>query len=403
MEAEILQKVKIKTVPKLRFKEFTAEWSEKKLGKVFQINAGGDIKKENISPYKNEKFQYPIYANAEKDKGFYGYSNIYTVEAGTITVAGRGVNIGIAHARNHQFYPIVRLLVLKPKNKENIYFFEFAINRINWFVESTGVPQLTAPQLAGYKISLPSNAEQQKIASFLSAVDKKIQQLTRKKALLETYKKGVMQKLFSQEVRFKPALKGVEGEEDGKEYPEWERKRLGEVGKIVSGLTYSPKDIVEDGTLVLRSSNVQNRRLHFNDNVYVNVESYNPVKENDILICVRNGSKRLIGKNAIINKHDEGLAFGAFMTIYRSSFNLFLFHYFDSPIYKKEVHRNLGATINSINGGDLKKFNVPFPSEKEQQKIADFLSALDKKIEAVSHQIEKTQSFKKGLLQQMFV
>jgi type I restriction enzyme S subunit len=177
------------------------------------------------------------------------------------------------------------------------------------------------------------------------------------------------------------------------------------VGKIVSGLTYSPDDINDDGILVLRSSNVKKRLINLNDNVFVSVNEgkFNPVELNDILICVRNGSKRLIGKNAIIKKGHIGLAFGAFMTVYRSNYNQFLFHFFDSQHYKKEVHKNLGATINSINGGDLKKFKVPFPRKEEQTKIANFLSDLDAKIEVLSTSIENTQTFKKGLLQQMFV
>src|SRR5690606_5656442 len=111
---------------------------------------------------------------------------------------------------------------------------------------------------------------------------------------------------------------------------DWEVKKLGELGKVLNGLTYSPNDIKEDGTLVLRSSNIQNGELSFEDNVYVNTDNlkFNPVKENDILICVRNGSKNLIGKNAIITKEFEGFAFGAFMSIYRSKLNKYLFHFF---------------------------------------------------------------------------
>jgi type I restriction enzyme S subunit len=248
-----------------------------------------------------------------------------------------------------------------------------------------------------FKLKLPALLEQQKIASFLSAVDDKVQQLTKKKALLEDYKKGVMQQLFTGQLRFKA--------EDGKDYPDWEEKRLGEVGKIVSGLTYSPDDKNEEGVLVLRSSNVHSRKVTYTDNVFVNVEEggFNPLEENDILICVRNGSKRLIGKNALISGKAIGVAFGAFMTVYRSESNLFLFHYFDSVDYKKEVYKNLGATINSINGSDLKKFKIPFPSHPEQQKIATYLSGIDTKIESVNTQITQTQTFKKGLLQQMFV
>ena len=177
------------------------------------------------------------------------------------------------------------------------------------------------------------------------------------------------------------------------DFPDWEFKKLGDIGEIINGLTYSPNDIDEAGILVLRSSNIQNRNLSFEDNVYVKTDSYNPIQENDILICVRNGSKNLIGKNALINKENEGVAFGAFMSVYRSPFNKFLFHWFDTNEYKEIVHKNLGATINSINGSDLKKFKVPFPSVEEQKKLASFLSLIEERMQTQSKIIEnlKTQ------------
>ena len=182
---------------------------------------------------------------------------------------------------------------------------------------------------------------------------------------------------------------------------EWETKKLGEIGEIVNGLTYNPNDIAENGVLVLRSSNVQNRILAFEDNVYVRTDNYNPVQENDILICVRNGSKNLIGKNALINKENEGIAFGAFMSIYRSSFNRFLFHWFDTNEYKEIVHKNLGATINSINGSDLRKFKVPFPSVEEQNKLASFLSLVDERIQTQNKIIEQLETLIKGICQNL--
>ena len=183
---------------------------------------------------------------------------------------------------------------------------------------------------------------------------------------------------------------------------EWKRKKLEEVGEVINGLTYNPSNIDESGILVLRSSNVQNRSITLTDNVYVKTNNYNAVKENDILICVRNGSKNLIGKNAIIEKHHEGLAFGAFMTIYRSDFNKFLFQWFDTKEYKDIINKNLGATINSINGGDLKKFKVPFPSIEEQNKISAFLSSLDSRIQLSMKTIENLESLKSSLLNKIF-
>lgn len=183
----------------------------------------------------------------------------------------------------------------------------------------------------------------------------------------------------------------------------WELKHLGDMGKVINGLTYSPDDIHEEGVLVLRSSNVQNRSLTFDDNVFVNVGEgeFNPVIENDILICVRNGSKNLIGKNALITKEAEFMAFGAFMTVFRSPYNKFLFQVFDTDVYNNQVYRNLGATINSINGSDLKKFKVPFPPLSEQQKIAEILSTWDEAITLAKTTIEELKLRNKGIAQQL--
>jgi type I restriction enzyme, S subunit len=190
----------------------------------------------------------------------------------------------------------------------------------------------------------------------------------------------------------------------GDMFPGVEERSLDSIGKVINGLTYSPSDINEKGILVFRSSNVKDRSLKFDDNVYVSVQegSYIPLIEGDILICVRNGSKRLLGKNALIDNEHAGLAFGAFMAVYRSIYYPFVFHYFDTQQYKKEVHRNLGATINSINGSDLRKLKIPFPSLPEQQKIATFLSAVDKKIQQLHRKNELLEQYKKGVMQKIF-
>ena len=182
---------------------------------------------------------------------------------------------------------------------------------------------------------------------------------------------------------------------------EWEVKPLGEVGKLLSGLTYSPSNIRSNGLLVLRSSNIQEGQLVFEDNVFVDVLSYTPVKEGDILICVRNGSQNLIGKTAIITKKAEGCAFGAFMAIFRSPINQYIFYLFGTEIYRKYIYRNLGATINSINGSDLRRFRFPFPPLAEQKKIAEVLSVWDRAIEKQSQLIEQLTLRKRGLMQQL--
>ncbi|MFP9118752.1 restriction endonuclease subunit S [Flavobacterium sp. RNTU_13] len=387
------------TTPKLRFPEFSGAWEEKKLGDVSNF-LDGRRRPIKQSDRNNIKGIYPYYGAS----GIIDYVNDFIFDEEIILLGEDGENIlsrnlplafkvtGKCWINNHAH-------VIKPNTKANIDFLTQVLERIDYTKYNTGTaqPKLNQDVCKNIFFKLPTLPEQQKIASFLSAADKKLEQLQQKKTLLEQYKKGMMQKLFSQQIRFK--------DDGGKDFPEWEEKELGEVGKVVNGLTYSPENINENGILVLRSSNIKDRTLTFTDNVYVSVESgkYNPIVENDILICVRNGSKNLIGKNAIINKENEGLAFGAFMTVYRSDFNKYIFHYFDTDNYRKEIDKNLGATINSINGSELKRFKIPFPSLAEQTKIAEFLTAIDAKIAAVSAQVAAAKGFKKGLLQQMFV
>ncbi|KAB1157932.1 restriction endonuclease subunit S [Flavobacterium luteum] len=185
---------------------------------------------------------------------------------------------------------------------------------------------------------------------------------------------------------------------------DWEVKKLGDLGKVISGLTYSPDDICEEsGTLVLRSSNVQDGQIKLGDNVYVKVKTgeYNPVNKQDILICVRNGSKSLIGKNALITEEAAGMAFGAFMAIYRSDFNNYLYQIFNTDIYYREIHKNLGATINSINGSDLKEIKIPIPPLPEQNKIVSILSTWDKAIDNCKGIVDNLKNRNNGLSQQL--
>ncbi|OYX24850.1 MAG: hypothetical protein B7Z06_08305 [Flavobacteriales bacterium 32-35-8] len=186
---------------------------------------------------------------------------------------------------------------------------------------------------------------------------------------------------------------------------DWKVKELSELGDLINGLTYSPDDVREEGLLVLRSSNVQNGLINLNDRVYVrkDINGANLSEPNDILICVRNGSKNLIGKNAIIPKDLHFVTHGAFMTVFRAKNSEFVFQLFQTDMYDKQVKADLGATINSINGKNFLKYEFPVPENpKEQQKIADCLSSLDEVITAHSQKLDLLKDHKKGLMQNLF-
>ncbi len=192
---------------------------------------------------------------------------------------------------------------------------------------------------------------------------------------------------------------GFEGGSD------WTETKLSKLGELVSGLTYSPSDLRKDGLLVLRSSNVQNGNIYLEDNVYVrdDIKGANLSQPKDILICVRNGSKPLIGKNALIPSGLPRCTHGAFMTVLRSLGPDFVFQLLQTENYQKQVSADLGATINSINGGQLKKYRFWVPdSVDERQKIADCLSSLDDLITAHTKKHEALKTYKKGLMQNLF-
>ena len=173
---------------------------------------------------------------------------------------------------------------------------------------------------------------------------------------------------------------------------EWETHSLGEIGETIIGLTYKPSDVVENkGTIVFRSSNIQNGAIDYSDLVRVNktIKTRMITKVNDILVCARNGSQRLIGKNAIIKQGDTNNTFGAFMMVYRSEDNQFIFPLLSTKRYISQVGENLGARINQITTSDFNGFEFYFPTNhKERTKISELFRLLDERIAAQNKIIE---------------
>jgi len=184
------------------------EWEVVRLGEAFYIKAGGDIDKLSYSDTKDERFKYPIFSNTLENKGLYGYSDKFTYPENCITITGRGT-LGYAIPRFEKFNAIIRVLVLIPKFEINIVFVsEYINNKINFVVESTGVPQLTAPKVAEYYIPLPPLSEQKRIAEILSQIDQAIEKEEKYKQKLERLKKGLMEDLLTGKVRVNKLLEG---------------------------------------------------------------------------------------------------------------------------------------------------------------------------------------------------
>lgn len=184
----------------------------------------------------------------------------------------------------------------------------------------------------------------------------------------------------------------------------WEIKRLNEIGEALIGLTYRPSDVKSSGTLVLRSSNIQNEALAFEDNVFVNSEIPERirVRVGDVLICVRNGSRDLIGKSAFLDERVEEMTFGAFMAVYRSSIGKLASYFFQSEILKRQINEHLGATINQITNKSINSFRIPLPpTQIEQQAIATALSDIDALIDGLSKLITKKRDIKQATMQQL--
>jgi type I restriction enzyme S subunit len=260
-------------------------------------------------------------------------------------------------------------------------------------------------------LPLPPKEEQTAIARFLDYKLAKINRFIQKKKqlikLLNEQKAAIINQAVTKgldaKVKMKPS--GIEWLGDIPEH--WEVTRAKYLGKAIIGLTYSPSEETdsENGILVLRSSNVQNEKITYDDCVYVSTE----IPENkitrlgDILICSRNGSIKLIGKNALIDEKAEGLTFGAFMTIFRSPNYDFLHYFFNSASFKAQSGLFSTSTINQLTTGILNNIIVAIPkSLNEQLEIVEFIKSETEIINTTISKIEKelalTEEYKTALI-----
>ena len=239
-------------------------------------------------------------------------------------------------------------------------------------------------------INVPSAKEQERITLFLDAIERRIETQRTLVETLKKYKRGLLNKLFSNI--------------NSNIYP---TVYLSEVADFLQGLTYSPSDVSVSGYLVLRSSNIQNGMLSFDDCVYVDkkVDESLQVKCDDVIMCVRNGSKNLVGKTALIPPNMPMTTWGAFMMIIRSKLNdTYIFHYLNSQMFFSQVFKDAGtATINQITKGILNECKLPLPPETERKQISKMLSSFDAKIQNAEKCLATLVNLKKALLQQLFI
>ena len=195
------------------------DWDVSNFNGLFNITAGGDVDRKRTAPDEDETHCYPIYSNALTNRGLYGYCSYADHQSGSITITARGT-LGSANFRNHCYTAIGRVLVLQPKSEMAGSFFAELINhRVRFAIESTSVPQLTAPQISAYQLLVPPLREQKAIAEALSDADALIESLERLIAKKRLIKQGAMQELLTGKKR----LPGFSGE--------WEVKRLSELLK----------------------------------------------------------------------------------------------------------------------------------------------------------------------------
>ncbi len=265
--------------------------------------------------------------------------------------------------------------------------------------QGTKVLSISNGRLSKISVIYPSFPEQKKIASFFTAIDQKISQLKQKKTLLEQYKKGVMQKIFSQQIRFK--------DDNGQEFPEWEKKRLGEIAVFYKGKGISKNDIADNGNIeCIRYGELYTVYQETID-VVKSRTSVNPkdlvLSEADDVIIPASGETQIdIATASCVLK--SGIALGGDLNIIRSNFNgVFLSYLLNSKMKREIAKLAQGISVVHLYSSQLSLLKLEIPTVFEQTKIANFLSAIDTKINHTQTKIEKAELWKKGLLQKIFV
>lgn len=414
-----------KKIPELRFPGFDGEWEEKKLGTITRIERGRFSPRPRNNPiYYGGKIPFVQTSDVVNSRGRISrYSQTLNEEGLKVSKKFSKGTVLITIAANIGFAGVLEIDMACPDSLVGIscsnricniflnYIFEIEQSKMDYLAVEAAQKNINISFLQNYHICFPTLPEQQKIADFLTLVDEKINRLTRKKTLLEKYKKGVMQKIFSQEIRFP----GFEGE--------WEKTTFGEL------FTFHPTNSFSRDKLNYSEGKVKN--IHYGDihtkfssifemhrenvpyiNLDVNIkkiplESY--CQEGDLVIADASEDNIDIGKSIEIKSlSEERLLAGLHTFLARPIKNCMAIGFGGYLMQSWGVRKQLmtiaqGIKVLSLSKNRLANIFINLPTLPEQQKIADFLTLIDKKIEQVDSLLEKTKQWKSGLLQKMFV
>lgn len=388
--------------PKIRFKGYTDDWEQRKLGEIaIEILAGGDIDKEKVV----DDGTYPIYANALTNDGIVGYYNdYYRVKAPAVTVTGRG-EVGHAQARMTDFTPVVRLLAIR--SNHDCYFLENAINNQNVVVESTGVPQLTVPQLSSYDICFPKDIrEEEKIGAYYKKLDNLITLHQRKCEETKKLKKYMLQKMFPQNGQTVPEIRFA-GFTDA-----WEQRKLED---LVDRVTRKNQDLVSELPLTISAQYGLIDQNEFFDKRVASkdVSGYYLIENGEFAYNKSTSTDAPWGAVKRLDRYENGVLSTLYIVFGIKKNNPvdsdFLVSYYSTNLWHKGIHeiaaegaRNHG--LLNIAPADFFETELTIPQDiEEQKKIGKYFEELERLITLHQHKCEQLQSMKKFMLQNMFV
>ena len=364
------------------------DWNVYRLADHFVIYAGGDVPKDDYSDVQSENHPYPIYANAIKEKGLYGYTSLNRGKPNSLTITARGY-LGHAEYRSKPFFPIVRLLVLEPCGRLDAKYTTYVINeRVQFAIESTGVPQLTAPQVGKYLVAAPSTLEEQRaIATALSDVDALITALYKLIAKKRAIKTAAMQQLLTGKTR----LPGFSGE--------WETKRFGEIASIRNTKVFPSN--VPWGTLCVELEDIgqgSGRLIGYSEAHQTSSAKYRFMKGDILFGRLRPYLRKywLAEEDGICSTEiwplviDKGQAF-----------NGFVYAIIQTDRFIEVAGVSYGTHMPRADWNVLCNFEVALPGVEEQTAIAQVLSDMDAEIAALEARRDKTRAIKQGMMQQL--